>query len=55
MLKEHRPLQAGRPVQRYIAVLLFQRGNPALKLLLARSADRKTYEGIEHRRVPTRL
>ncbi len=45
----------GGPVQRDVAVLLFQRRDPALKLLLARGADGEADLRVEHRRVPAGL
>ncbi len=42
-------------MQRKVAVLLPQRGDPALELLLARGAEREADLAIEHRRVPAGL
>ncbi len=37
MLEEQLPLKADGPMQRDVAVLLFERGDPALELLLTRA------------------
>src|ERR1035438_4497417 len=48
-------LQPRRTVKRDVAVLLFQRRDPALKLLLARGTNGEPYLRIEHRGVPAGL
>src|SRR5258708_13136442 len=52
MIKPESVLQARRPVKLNVAVLLFQYGDAALKLLLLAGAESETDRGIQHRRAP---
>src|SRR5260370_33559894 len=54
MIKPESVLQARRPVKLNVAVLLFQYGDAALKLLLLAGAESETDRGIQHRRGPPR-